>query len=269
MVKLQINQYETPFTSWEFPGGEVGVKVDAKIKRTDNVKITVDGIVTTKDIFILMNLADAIYNIKETSVGTWVYMPYFPYARQDRICHAGESAALQRFICMIRDLEWLVQGVSIVDPHSSAVQCIIDQQTDITLFITEQHEKANEILGYFTPYDFVIAPDAGALEKSKKFSVHSKHVFLNKTRKDSRVIYEDYPWDTIRGRAIVVDDIADGGATFISLGNMLRRTQPNLQALDLYVTHGIFSKGVDSLLEVYDNVSCFNNMNNLNLKGTK
>ncbi|MCZ4141643.1 ribose-phosphate pyrophosphokinase, partial [Escherichia coli] len=43
--------------------------------------------------------------------------------------------------------------------------------------------------------------------------------------------------------AVITDDICDGGATFIGIAKELRRL--NCHKVVLYVTHGIFSKGIE------------------------
>ena len=45
----------------------------------------------------------------------------------------------------------------------------------------------------------------------------------------------------------IVDDISDGGRSFIELAAVLRKR--NVGKIYLYVTHGIFSKGLDVLFE--------------------
>ena len=42
---------------------------------------------------------------------------------------------------------------------------------------------------------------------------------------------------------MIVDDICDGGRTFIELAKVLR--ERNAGKIELFITHGIFSKGVD------------------------
>ncbi len=55
------------------------------------------------------------------------------------------------------------------------------------------------------------------------------------------------------GKYLVVDDICDGGGTFLGLADKFWK-QTSISTLDLYVTHGIFSKGVRELLRMYHNV---------------
>ena len=59
-----------------------------------------------------------------------------------------------------------------------------------------------------------------------------------------------------------MDDISDGNGTFIALANMLVKTGNNGSQLDLYVTHGIFSKGLDNIRGLYNKVYTANLMNN-------
>lgn len=46
---------------------------------------------------------------------------------------------------------------------------------------------------------------------------------------------------------LVVDDICDGGRTFTELASLIKKYEP--KKLVLYVSHGIFSKGIECILE--------------------
>jgi len=52
----------------------------------------------------------------------------------------------------------------------------------------------------------------------------------------------------------VVDDICDGGGTFIGLADLL---DERAMRADLYVTHGLFSQGTEKLVQRYsEHVIC-------------
>jgi len=55
------------------------------------------------------------------------------------------------------------------------------------------------------------------------------------------------------GRVLVVDDICDGGGTFLGLFDAMNFGTGQVAA-DLYVTHGIFSQGTAALLSRYGTV---------------
>ena len=50
----------------------------------------------------------------------------------------------------------------------------------------------------------------------------------------------------------MVDDIFDGGRTFVELAKLILPMEP--ERLELYVTHGIFSKGYDEITQYYDRI---------------
>ena len=63
--------------------------------------------------------------------------------------------------------------------------------------------------------------------------------------------------DIIKGKnVLILDDICDGGGTFMLAGKELLKYKPN--NLGLCITHGIFSKGVDTLKEVFDEIYAYN-----------
>jgi len=58
---------------------------------------------------------------------------------------------------------------------------------------------------------------------------------------------------------LIVDDICDGGGTFIKCAESLKKYLPDCNfEMDLYVTHGIFSKGTKELDKYFRNIYTFN-----------
>ncbi len=64
---------------------------------------------------------------------------------------------------------------------------------------------------------------------------------------------ETFEYDSIT----VIDDLCDGGATFIAEGEYLKQRFPH-KKLNLFVYHGLFTQGVHSLLNYYDEIICTN-----------
>jgi ribose-phosphate pyrophosphokinase len=58
---------------------------------------------------------------------------------------------------------------------------------------------------------------------------------------------------------LIVDDICDGGRTFIELAKVLRPLTNG--SIFLYVTHGIFSQGLDVFKGVIDHIYTANLFN--------
>ena len=53
---------------------------------------------------------------------------------------------------------------------------------------------------------------------------------------------------------LITDDICDGGMTFLKCAEALKEAGAN--SVSLYVTHGIFSKGLDIFKGLVDNIYC-------------
>jgi ribose-phosphate pyrophosphokinase len=56
---------------------------------------------------------------------------------------------------------------------------------------------------------------------------------------------------------VIIDDICDGGRTFIELAKVIKEGRPTAKVF-LIVTHGIFSAGFKTLNEYMDGIFCTN-----------
>ncbi len=262
MITLEQNAVEIDFKTWLFPGKEVGVKLPDTIRNVETwVTLWVPN---SQDLIVYFNLLDALRESGVSKDNISIRMPYVPYARQDRVCHAGESNALEVFTKMFRSMSYC-RNVIIDDPHSTKTIELLSSNS-YNLIVNQQHDCAWAL----RKYDTMIAPDLGAHSKLLNHYQISNNVseaiYLTKTRTADGVAYDNYARDSLVGTACVVDDLCDGGATFLALGKMLRDTQPRLNKLDLYVTHGLFSKGDKELHDVFDTVYCYNLYNNFALR---
>jgi ribose-phosphate pyrophosphokinase len=171
---------------------------------------------------------------------------YFPGARQDRVCSPGEALSVKVYADMINAMEF--SCVSILDPHSEVTPALINNCYEISNLYLVRYAigKANDFV--------LVSPDAGANKKIKSLasSLSFYHdldvVNCDKTRDvatGNLTGFEVYADDLNGKDCYVVDDICDGGGTFIGLAEELKAKG----AGDLYliVSHGIFSKGFKEL----------------------
>ena len=237
-----------------FPGGEVHIAVDDSFvcHVPQMIRITAH-LRSPADQMALFMLTDAIRRACRAPIH--LNMPYVPYARQDRVCNPGEALAAKVFCQMINAQDY--ESVTIFDPHSDVVPALLDR-----VVVKDAAEAIGLVLERSEFADGVtfIAPDAGAqkrvLKLAKRFGVDSV-VCADKVR--------DTKTGEIRGIAIngifpagmpalVIDDICDGGATFIALSEQVAANKTMDGPLYLYVSHGIFSKGVGRIAEKFDHV---------------
>lgn len=189
-------------------------------------------------------------------------IPYVPGARQDRDHRSPGSD----YLLTARGVAKLInsfafKSVTIVDPHSTVIENLIDRVNVIT--------PAHLMLAVFgygdIPYAAVIAPDHGAVRRATEVArvLEVPLIIGNKIRDVNTGHLSDFsidmPGDWKDQAALVVDDICDGGGTFIGLANIIKNQRPTCR-LDLWVTHGIFSKGIDTLRKQYDRIFTTNSL---------
>lgn len=176
------------------------------------------------------------------------------YTRYDRVMlESGlDSFGLECYAKFINALEF--DQVLFFDAHSEVTTDLIKGSNSISMLDTAWVLFPQEDLcSKFTS----IVPDKGALKKNP----HAPIVF-NKTRnlEESGAItkYELVKADAtieLPNDFLVLDDICDGGRTFLLLAERFRELYPTANSLNLYITHGIFSHGaIPKLLSLYDTI---------------
>lgn len=247
-----------------FRGGEVNIVLPKEVvdvlqtsssDRFPTVQL-IANIQNSNDLMALMLTTDAIRRIENRSEISCM-IPYFPYARQDRVCNPGEALSVAVAAKMINSLNF--KRVIIVDPHSTVLPALLDN-----VIVQSQEYYLSNLLrasfegGIENHQDlWVMAPDQGAYKKV--FDVAAKHNFAgflyaikDRDPKTMEIMDVKIQGDVAGKDILVLDDICDGGRTFMELGRLLKTA--GAKSIQLFVTHGIFSYGVDDLCKLYDKV---------------
>jgi ribose-phosphate pyrophosphokinase len=251
------------FTKSIFPAGEQYIKINND-SSLESVRVNA-RCESSNDLMTIILAIDALK--LEGFKRIELFLPYFPYARQDRMCNKGESFSL-RTICNIFNAMGLTRIIT-YDVHSTVTGILLERHVDYGNW--EEVRKFTE--------DFVLAgrhsialivPDAGAFRKAESLfntypSVFDKMVICRKKR-DASGVYIDPIQDNIAGmKAVVVDDICDGGATFVALGERL--TEAKVHSSHLFVSHGIFSAGLGELFDHYNTIATTNSFSTTEGRG--
>lgn len=266
MIKVCIDSPKKMFSSGNhigiefhgFSGGERNVKINMEyvdtLARAEHVYV--EAHVRSSDDFMdLVLVTDALREIRALKFAKFcLVIPYVPYARQDRVMNAGEAHGIRAFSRLLNSLKY--DEVVISDPHSDVTTALIDN-----VIVLEQAQVVASVL-HPSHFDILVAPDAGAIKKTNKLAKLWGKSEVGVGSKDRNILTGEitgtsYNGPSVEGKnVLIVDDICDGGATFIHLGKVLREMNP--KTLTLYVTHGIFSKGGAELSAVFDEVVCTN-----------
>lgn len=241
-----------------FPGGEVFIRIETPLTRTTPTECHIlicASITNSDDIMKVVMMTDALREAGADKVS--LFMPYVPYARQDRVCNPGESHSMRAFANIINAQNYYEVGV--FDPHSDVTEATLKN-----LVIMNNHRFVLSALDVLGNEDFVlVSPDAGALKKISslgKFLVSNgaplnKIVQADKLRnlKTGEIVKTEVHAINLDGApCVIVDDICDGGRTFIELAKALK--DKGAGKISLVVSHGIFSKGLGALVPFIDSV---------------
>ena len=180
-------------------------------------------------------------------------LPYFPGARQDRVMVAGEPLTAKVYTDFVNALA--LDAITIYDPHSSVTPALLNRVRAV-----DNVAFAKVCLDELPADTLLVAPDAGAHKKVYDVAraLGGREVVEAGKRRDVRTgtlsgfhVYAD---DLARRPCLILDDICDGGGTFLGLAGALR--EANAGDLFLAVSHGIFSRGLDELAVAYRRVFC-------------
>lgn len=257
LSNMEVREVEVKV--FTFSGGEQHVQI-GKLKegmKFGSRVIIEHEVRTSADLMTLVmakNAIDHLLNFVPHQVE--LVMLYVPYARQDRVCEKGEAFGLEAFASIINSLNFA--RVTVADPHSDVTQALIKN-----LFIIPQEDIAFHALRWkLRKEDFaLVSPDGGALKKifklSKKMDLPVHCADKIRDTATGEIIRTSINVDDFQGKNLmIVDDICDGGRTFIELAKVLR--ERNAGKIELYVTHGIFSKGMKELNVNFDCIHSFN-----------
>lgn len=245
-----------------FPAGETCFRVDDSLSYSGEINIEM-RFESNSDLFDLALLADAI---RRTSphCSVQLFMDYLPYARQDRVCVDGESLSVKVVADFINSLKFT--AVYCKDIHSAVGVALIDNLQHVP-----QYEACRSIVNYCRPENTVlISPDAGAEKKTFDFAKNLGYTSIVRASKQRDLstgkITNTSLVDTLlcgtKSEFLIVDDICDGGRTFIELAKVIKADSfYNGQKISLLVTHGIFSAGMLVFDGFIDHVYVHNLMN--------
>lgn len=239
------NGLSNSFTLVKYPDGQrsVALKLDKLSKKSP---IIVNCRVKEfSDFEILYSLMSALYkNDFQVEILKFTYLVGM---RSDRAFNAGEPNYFRDVIApVIKNLRgiYCIKKVYVLGPHNPHQLNFINAKMieqpiykKDQVFIGGDESVTNwcsELDGYF------IKERLG--DRIKVDLVHLDSIM----RTD-----DDYK------EIIVIDDLCDGGATFVREGEYLKQRFPKAK-LKLFVIHGLFTQGVHSLLSYYDQIICTN-----------
>ena len=246
---MKITNYEGKTIPWEynlFPDGQVQFKVlKENVEFLKNITSVKDFKLSVKVSLCNPTILDLFNQFKSMFSYPNVTINYFYGARCDKF-ESGDY-----YVCNVAQIEIRTNGiVKYLAPHCDEM---LDPD-DVIFYIPDCINLKD--------YHSVICPDESAYRRYKKF-LNSNHVSVCEKVRDQetgRIISHKVPNHSPNFRKVLVlDDLCDGGATFISVANSM----PENVEKHLFIFHGVFSNNaLERLTDVFDKIFVSNSLPN-------
>lgn len=271
-----LTLYADAIQSFSYPGGEQQVRIPEEtlpeLERAHHVNV-VSRPKSPEDLVRLMLLQDAILGVNENAAINLI-LPYLPYARADRRFVKGDCLGIRiwhRFLD-------LASNIVTLDIHSEAgfqelAPLVVNVRPESFIQQAIENFSFRAASGDIN----ILFPDEGAATRyqireyygSNHRAIRTHLHFATKVRDPLTGRLSGFKVPDLQDRpTLIVDDICDGGGTFEGIYNahltdveeswptegVLSNEMPwdnSLEFMGLYTTHGIYSKGLHSLLEKF------------------
>lgn len=258
-----ISNSDVSFKISQFPDGQQSVSISGNGFDGNEIIQLSSRMNSFKDIELIICANQALKENGAKNVE--LYVPYFLGARSDRKFEKGQTNYLKNVICPIINSQGFSK-VIVLDPHSDVLEACLNNFVKINNF--RLVDFALDTLKGRSAQTAIISPDAGALKKiydvAKEFNI-TNVTTASKVRdmKTGSIIRTELPTIDFDGieHIVIIDDICDGGRTFIELAKAIREIT-NLP-IYLIVTHGIFSAGFKTLFEYFEGIYCTNSIDDI------
>lgn len=225
----------------KFPDGELHLELDA-LNRKEAVTIKC-RITNSDELFLMMQLHDILK--RQCIEVDLIEIYYLMGMRCDRLFDISRPFTLSLVSDVINAFG--ARSVCLYEPHSDRALRLIKNsgRCCMTEFVVGKLRDREKY--------FLVAPDKGALDRYNRFDFS---VICQKHRDEATGNLTEFsvrPFTNVSGKnLLVVDDLCDGGGTFVGLAPKLRELAP--KSLSLLVTHAVQLQGVEKVASAYDRV---------------
>jgi len=225
-----------------FPDNQPHVVI-SEIRSGEDVEV-VGSLTDSIQVMHLLQVSNALDHLAAKKKK--LVIPYLMAARYDRLMQPGDSFDLEVIADLINSCGF--EKVLLFDVHSEVALRLIRNSVNI--------KNRQMVEQYRVPDAVLICPDAGAQRKIDDYLNWNENlsdiVYCTKKRELStgRITLDvSDPQKCENRNCVIIDDICDGGATFLAIAEQIRPKH-----LALIVTHGIFSKGFAALEKAFDEI---------------
>jgi ribose-phosphate pyrophosphokinase len=235
-------------TAEKFPDSETHVEINEVVRGQDIFFIQPCSTPVNDNLMELILTLDAFRRASAHTIS--VVIPYFPYARQERMAKGREAISARVAASMIESMG--VRRVIFVDIHNPAIQGFftvpVDPVSALPVF-----------LKYFTEHPLensaIVSPDVGRTSVAGKYAekLNMPLVVMHKRRMSPTETKTTHVVGDIKGhRPIIVDDMIASGSVLKQLDALYERGA--VGKAWFAITHPILLPGALELLDQDDRI---------------
>jgi ribose-phosphate pyrophosphokinase len=233
-----------------YPDGQPHVRIDQSKLQTRGQRARL--ILRIRNPYELFVMAAAVNALRHEGFGDIeIAIPYLMGARSDRRQVGGHSVDLEVVCKILHACEFY--KVTVFDPHNLKN---LQKFYHYKVYVASPKYLVQAVKH---PSPLLIVPDKGASKRlCDVCNWHTGIVDYLECDKDrdpenGRIkLTVKRPQDARGRNCLIVDDICDGGATFLEIANQLRPYDP--ETITLVVSHAIFSKGLSPFIGRIDRI---------------
>ncbi|NLN69767.1 MAG: ribose-phosphate diphosphokinase [Chloroflexi bacterium] len=196
-----------------FPDSETHVTIDEVVRGQDIFIVQPCSTPVNEHLMELLLYLDAFRRASVHSVS--VLMPYFPYARQDRMAKGREAISARVVVNLLETLG--ADRVVYMDIHNTAIQGFFNIPVDplSAIPVLASYFKQERFKNYV-----IVSPDVGRADVAGKYAelTDLPLVVMHKRRTSAKETHTTHVVGDIRGKSpIIIDDLMASGSVMRQL----------------------------------------------------
>lgn len=236
-----------------FSNGESNVEIDLE---PEHKKILLISRATGNPNNFIMNIMFAIDCLKKQGAEVDLFIPCFPYARQDRKNGRNVSITSSVVLRMFEDAG--IGRLYVVDIHASQMEgyakfpIVNIDSLPVLMSAVRSYIALNMDCEIGAKGYVVVSPDAGGVKRAKKYAdaLGAPLAIIHKTRDPltNESVSHNIVGDVFEQRCIVVDDMVDSGNTLLDANDLLMKS--GAKSVLFVIAHPVLSKVNPKLSEL-------------------
>ncbi len=252
MAYMNYENIELPIEILKFNDGSIRVTIPNMTSDLNHRYCHIEAFIqSADDLVVVSQIKDIVNRLSKAPKDFSLTILSTPYTRYDRVMYDSkiDGFGAKVFADLLNTLEF--SCITFLDCHSQVMLELVEKSLEVP-----QETLVTKMVN-LEEYN-LIAPDKGATKKNPNADIIFDKVRNVETGQITGMKVEKSQPKMTKIKHLVVDDICEGGRTFIECAKLFRNKVSKTKQLDIYITHGIFSNGaVAKLAEHYNNIYTF------------